>query len=280
MEEERIFQEIEGDLDKLVARINPEALATLGDEEAPARRLEQLKYSLDAAIVSQLMGLANAVHYGKMRKGNISSFTEAIMRVGTTFVKSFVVFRSIFTLQSKVGDLEILAAKSFSTAAMAKILAVTACQCRVAQERAELGGLFSNIGRAVMIDFWHRNGLAPFNAAFVEKNSPVFTGRIIEKTGLPEYLKEIANADAISWDKDDDRPTPAGIVALAKAAVERSFAAHNALIIESVMPDAEDVRSPASTVGSRLEEEYAAVGMGKYLKIITPSPPKPVASDD
>lgn len=276
--EERIFQEIEWGLDEVVAKINPEALATLSYEEAPARRIEDLKYKLDTEIVGQIMGLANAVYFGKMKKGEISSFMEAIMRVGTTFVKNFVIFRTIFPPRDKVGDLEILGAKSFATAALAKIFATATCQRREARERAELGGLFSNIGRAVMVAYWHRTGLAPFNAAFVERNAPIFTERLIEKMGLPDYLKKIANADAISWNRDD-LVTPVGLVAMAKAAVEKSFAAHNALIIESVMPDAEDDNSPASTVGSRLEEEFRAVGMGKYFRIIIPFPPvKPVAA--
>ncbi|MEK7521074.1 MAG: HDOD domain-containing protein [Patescibacteria group bacterium] len=270
-DEKKLMEVIGGDLEKLVANINPEVLATIGNEESPSHRLEGLKFKIDAAIVSQLMGLANAVHYGKMKKGEISSFMEAIMRVGTTFVKSFVVFRTIFNLHDKTSDMEILGAKSFATAALAKLFAVTACQCRNIQERAELGGLFSNIGRAALTSFWHRHG-APFNAKFVEKNSPFFTERIIEKTGLPEYLKEIANAEEISWN-NDDRPTPAGFVALARAAVERSFAAHNALVVESAMPDAEDVNSPVSTVGSRLEEDFRAIGMGKYIRIVPPSTP-------
>ena len=268
-DEKKLMEVIGGDLEKLVANINPEVLATIGNEESPSHRLEGLKFKIDAAIVSQLMGLANAVHYGKMKKGEISSFMEAIMRVGTTFVKSFVVFGTIFN--DKTSDLEILGAKSFATAALAKIFAVTACQCRNVQERAELGGLFSNIGRAVMVNFWHHNK-APFNERFINKHGPVLTERIIEKTGLPEYLKEIANAEEISWN-NDDRPTPAGFVALARAAVERSFAAHNALVVESAMPDAEDVNSPVSTVGSRLEEDFRAIGMGKYIRIVPPSTP-------
>ena len=62
-------------------------------------------------------------------------------------------------------------------------------------------------------------------------------------------------------------------MALARAAVERSFAAHNALVVESAMPDAEDVNSPVSTVGSRLEEDFRAIGMGKYIRIVPPSTP-------
>jgi HD-like signal output (HDOD) protein len=123
-EEERqkadiIFNETLG---KVSLGFDPGILKVLDDPESSEKEREEIKQKLSQEIVAHLMQLANSAYLGKITVGKLASFAAVILRLGTIYVKIFIIGFALFSL-AKDERSKTLLAKSFSAAIVGKLLA-------------------------------------------------------------------------------------------------------------------------------------------------------------
>ena len=134
-------------------------------------------------------------------------------------------------------------------------------------KRVELGGLFSEIGRMILKVYkkFHAPEDERIDEGFISRYHLYLAERIIEIFALPEYLKSLLFHENIVV--ESNFLTLAGIMRLAIDTVSESFRREgNCFVVEVIpMPAGQDTDA---SIEHDIECQYAAVGLGKYLKII------------
>jgi len=254
--EEKVLREIH-------LAVDLKCLEVLDNKEATSDQIEFLKEKLSQEILIRLFGMANSVYYGKLRKGEISTFLEVVLRLGMAQTKTFIIASSLFSLVPGK-DAEVLSARSFATSILARILGQKLGLRSEEVQKAELGGLFFDVGKIVIYVYQALHSKHPLEERFIETYHPHLGVEIIQKFELPEFLKEIISPHPFGL--HDESFSISAIVDLAYALVDRSFNRNGKLIIQSPLPDKEGL--VIHTLGSMISDEFSALGMGGYMQLI------------
>ena len=241
-----------------------EILTILDDAEAKSSKIETLKDKLDKEIVLRLFAIANSVRYGKLSAGSVHTFFDVVIRLGMTYTKVLIAALSIATL-SHDAAYEAASARSFATSLLGRLLAQ---KMRIPEDdvrKVELGGLFFEVGKLVIRLYHAAHPGIKASSEFINRYHPYVGIALVEHMELlPKFLVEIISPHAFML--DEDALSVAAIVDLAHNIVYDSFKTHGKFVIASPLPDADGYVT--STIGSVLEDQFAALGLGQYLEVI------------
>ena len=261
-EDLKILNDIE---EKIIKNINlgydPQILAVLDDERATSNQIELIKDKITKEIVTRLFRMANAVYFGKLLGGEISSFFEATIRIGMQPAKLYIIALSIFSL-SPSKEYKTLAARSFAASVLGRMLASEMGFREKEIKNVELGGLFFNIGQLMILLYRTSGSNISLDDEFISKYSPYLGLKIIEKFKLPAFLNEIIVSPYFRLTEDSLHLS--AIVNMANSIVENSFRKYGKLIIQSPVPD----ELISNTTGSIIENQFRAIGLSEYIQIV------------
>jgi HD-like signal output (HDOD) protein len=244
--------------------LSSDILTILDDAEAKSSKIETLKDKLDKEIVLRLFAIANSVRYGKLSAGSVRTFFDVVMRLGMTYTKVLIVALSIAAL-SRDAAYEAASARSFATSLLGRLLAQ---KMRIPEDdvhKVELGGLFFEVGKLVIRLYHAAHPDIRASGEFINRYHPYLGIALVEHMELlPGFLVEIISPHAFTFEEDE--LSVAAIVDLAHFIVYDSFKTHGKLVIASPLPDADGYVT--STIGSVLEDQFAALGLGQYVEVI------------
>lgn len=257
---------------KVLAGLNlgfdPQVLQVLEDPDAEERRIEMLKTRISEEVLSRLFNVANSVHYGHLRKGKVDNFYQLVSRLGMSFTKTLILILALFAL-ARSRETQTLFARCFAVSVIAgKVLGRELGLREDDAKKVELGGLFCEIGKVVMILYKERylqewNQMDPPDD-FLDKFNSYFGEQMIEKFKLPDHLRDMIAADHIHL--GEELLTLSGILHVARCAVDASFEKSGKLVIHCPMPVMNSTM--AVTKGSFIYEQFKAVGIEKYIEIV------------
>lgn len=255
-------------INKETLGFSPEVLEVLDNVEASNQEIEMIKVQISSEILLLVFSIANSAYYGKLKKGNIRSFYEVVTRLGMNHVKVLIIILALRILARDDEELQIIFIRSFVSAVFGKILAQQFGRKEDNANKVELGGLFSDIGKMIIILYKKLN--APdderINDYFINTYHPYLAERIIEIFNLPEDLKQIVFSDGIIV--QENYITSAGIARITIDFVASSFRKfHNQLVIED-LPLPASGRDESVTLAGIIEHQFNAAGLGKYLRIV------------
>ena len=254
-------------IETLSLGIDPSVLIVLDNEDAQQQDIERIKFSVRENIIARLMAHANSVvMFGKIKSGDASSFTKIVLRMGMRTTKIYILALAHFLLDPA---LEPLAAKSFSRAILGRLLAEELGFKSTAVERVEMGGLLLEIGRIPAILYEIKESTT-LDERFVSTYHPLLGLLIIRKHALPDYLEEYLLHNHLTFLHRS--LSPCGVIDLADLVVRESFLRYGKFIIQSPMPDA----TIESTFGSKILDQFSAIGYRKYVEVRLPQKLKPV----
>jgi hypothetical protein len=268
-EEERqnadlIFNETMG---KVSLGFDPEVLKILDDPESTEKEREEIKKKISQEIASHLIQLANSAYLGKISLGKIASFATVILRLGTLYVKIFIIAFALLAL-AKDERSKILLAKSFSAAVVGKLLAEQLNWQKEYVQQVEICCLFLEIGK-VLLFLYETTQVEPLAEDFVERYHLLMALKITEKFELPEYIGLSVSSvfgDASLGYAHDSLSTE-GVVMMAYATVNYIFSREHCLVIRSPMPATTDVF--AKTPGKAIYNYLSSLALSNgYLRII------------
>jgi hypothetical protein len=240
---------------------DPRILQMLDREDVSRSELESLRTGLSAGVVARLFGLANSVHYGRLRAGKMTDFPDVILRLGLGPSKIYILSLALFFLNFR-RDFTELAARSFIISFLGKMLAMKMGLTEEEVKKAEIGGIFLKVGKVFMLLHEQRLG-KKLDEAFVSQYYPFLGLRAVEIFGLPEFLNEIISFSQLRF--DESAFSVSSIVDLAHSTVDKSFKKFGKFAIQSPMPDPEGIL--LSSPGSILAAQLDAVGLGAFLDI-------------
>ena len=241
--------------------IDPRALLILDNLDSSKSEIAGVEKLMDEMIAIRLRNLAGAVFRGLTGHGKPKTFNDVIASLGMRPAKNLVVAIALF---SRLGtEHKRLEAGSFATSLFGKIIAEQMGFERSAVEKAELGGLFLNLGK-VIIAMYKSAAKIDIQAAFVERHQRYLASKIIAQFNLPEFLEEMIREDRLALQKRSFSAN--GIVYLANALVEKLMDESGVIEIKSPMPDIAD--NLDVTLGSVIAEYFSQIGLGQFVKII------------
>jgi hypothetical protein len=245
---------------------SPDVLAVLGNVEAGNEEIEMLKFRIDQEILIKIFNIANSAYYGTLNKGAVHTFYEVVTRLGMSHTKALIILLALQLLARGDEEVEAVFACSFASSVLGKLLAQQMGLREDAAKRVELGGLFSEIGKMIMIIYkkLHAADDDSIDDVFIEKYSPYLAERIIDVFSLPDYLKTMVFQKGLGVEAG--HITLPGIVRLAISFIRESFKKHrNRLLVEPLaVPIGFDRRMSLEYI---IQEQFNAVGLGRYLTI-------------
>lgn len=249
-----------------------QVLEILEDPDADERQIEMLKTRISEEVLIRLFNIANSVHYGHLRKGKVDNFYQLVSRLGMSFTKTLILILSLFALV-RSREAETVFARCFAVSVIAgKVLGRELGLREDDAKKVELGGLFCEIGKVVMILYKERyprewDKMDPPDD-FLDKFNSYFGEQMIEKFKLPDHLREMVATDHISL--GEELLTLSGILHIARCAVDAGFKKSGKLVLHSPMPDMNSAM--ASNRGSFIYEQFKAIGLEKYIEIVRRTP--------
>lgn len=252
---------------------DPSILLVLDNVEIGQREIENLKSRLGPAIFTYLFNIANSAYHGSLKMGSVQHFYDVVARLGMQYTKVLILQYAVHSLARGGREAEIVYAKSFAASVVGRIMARGMGFKDEEARRVELACLLSSLGVLMMIVYRHRyqEGDLVLSDEFIEQNHPFLTERIIRRFGLPEYLNEMLLSNCLTLGRMD-LALPS-VVKLAIATVEWSFRTmDNKLVLRSSYATLEDRFSPS--LAGIIEDKFAAVGLKKYLSILSAPAPK------
>jgi HD-like signal output (HDOD) protein len=254
-------------IDKVTLGFSPEVLGILDNVEASNQEIEMLKARIGNEILMRVFNIANSAYYGSLRKGSIYTFYEVVTRLGMNHTKALIIILALQIISRDDKEIEVIFARSYASSVLGKILAQQFGMREDNAKRVELGGLFSEIGKMIIVLYkkLHAVDDKRIDEAFIKKYHPYLSERIIEKFSLPDYLNQMIFTDNLVVEAN--YITMTGMTQLAVNYVAASFNKfNNRLVIESLpLPAGQDKALSLDTI---IEEQFNAVGLGKYLRII------------
>ncbi len=246
----------------------PEVLDVLDNVEAGVQEIEMIKMQISSEILMLVFRIANSAYYKNIAKGKTSNFFEVVTRLGMSHVKVLIIILALKILARDDKELEIIFVRSFVSAVFGKILAQQFGLREDNAKKVELGGLFSEIGKMFILLYkkLHAADDERINEYFIKTYHPYLAERIIEIFNLPDYLKQTVFSDSIVV--QDNYIAISGITRIAIDFVAASFYKfHNRLVIEAP-PSPVSGHDGTVTLANIIENQFNAVGLGKYLRII------------
>lgn len=249
------------------AAVDPDVFKLLDDPNMNRQELEEIGRRIPSEIYLRLTAMANSVYCGSLRCGEVGSFYEVVNRLGMQKTKALIIALANRHEGRHDPEIEVLFAKSFATAVMAHVLAVQAGFRDDAVAKAELCGLFLDIGKRAMLLYkkLYADGNGELDDEFIDSYHPYLGEKIVARSGLPDYMRTVILARAVIM--EEHQISLVGIVYLAYHMVNESFQRHgNRLVIKCQTP------RPATDITRTLEaiiaDRFRAVGLEKYLLII------------
>jgi HD-like signal output (HDOD) protein len=240
--------------------IDPRIFHILDNTDSQEKDIAGIEKMIDVNLALRLRNMANSVYYGMQRRGKLKSFYDVITSVGMQPAKLFIVAMALFNrLDSKH---KILDVESFATSLFAKIIAEQMNLSVATMERAEIGGLFLNLGK-VAIGIFETAEMVDLEPEFIAKYHRQFALMIVEQFMLPDYLKELILEDRPVFQRNSF--SIQGIIFLAQSLVEKLIHEQGLIAIKSPMPEIQD--NLESTLGLKISEYFNLIGLDKYLKI-------------
>jgi hypothetical protein len=264
-----IFEETLG---KVSLGFDAAVLKILDDPESSDEERESIKSKISQEIVMRLVNLADSAYMGKISRGKATSFTATVLRLGTVYVKIFMIGFALLALAKDKRSKDVLA-KSFSAAIFGKLLAEQLSWRRESAQQVEICCLFLEIGKVLMF-LYERSTGETLPDDFIERCHWLLALKIADKFGLPEYIGEAFSCvfDETSLSFTHNTLSIEGVVMTAYATVHYIFSPEHRLIVRSPMPDARDVF--AYTPGKAIHDYLGSLGLSDdYLKIAIEEPP-------
>lgn len=241
--------------------IDPRVLAILDDMDASKEEIISVEEMIDMVIAVRLRSMADSVYHGNMRHGKAESFADVITSLGMRRSRVFIIAMALF---SRMGAEHLqLQIESFATSLFARLITEQMGFDQSSMEKAELGGLFLNLGK-VIIAAYQFKAKAEIEPVFVEKYHQYFAAGIITRFNLPEYLGEFIQEQRLVLQKQSF--SVGGIVYLARSLVEKIIREYGIIEIKSPMPDVKD--NLDVSLGSIISGHFGMIGLGKYVKVI------------
>ena len=268
-EEERqkadiIFDETMG---KVSLGFDPEVLKILDDPESSEKEREEIKKKISQEIAAHLLQLGNSAYLGKISIGKIASFATVILRLGTLYVKIFIIAFALLAL-AKDERSKTLLAKSFSAAVVGKLLGEQLNWQKEYVQQVEICCLFSEIGK-VLLFLYEKMQDEPLSADFIERYHLLMAFKIAEKFELPEYIGQSISCvfGDTSLTYTHNSLSTEGAVMMAYATVNYIFSREHCLVVRSPMPNSTDAFS--STPGKAIYNYLSSLALSNgYLRII------------
>jgi len=138
--EEKIIKKVDLGFDSMSCRSSTARMSSRS-------QIETLKAQLSAGVVTRLFGLANSVHYGRLRAGKMTDFSDVILRLGLGPSKIYILSLALFFLNFR-RDFTELAARSFIISFLGKMLASKMGLAQDEIREVEIGGIFLKVGRS------------------------------------------------------------------------------------------------------------------------------------
>jgi hypothetical protein len=255
-------------INKETLGFSPEVLEVLDNMEASNQEIEMLKFQISNELLMLIFNIANSAYYGSLRKGSIHSFYEVVTRLGMNHVKVLIIVLALQILARGDKELEMIFVRSFVSAVFGKILAGQFGMREDNAKKVELGGLFFEIGKMIILLYkkLHASDDERIDEDFVKKYHPYLAERIIEKFALPDYLKQMVFSESIVV--QENYITISGMTRIAIDFVASSFYKfHNHLVVEDLSPPVSG-RDETISLANIIEYQFNAVGLGNYLRII------------
>jgi hypothetical protein len=263
-EDREILVDIE---DKILSTLrfgfNPEVLEILDDAEARPGEIESIKNKLQQNIVLRLYGIGNSAYFSKLRRGNVSSFLEVVMRLGVDQTKTYIIMFAMLELAKSVHGKKLLA-KSIATSVMANILADRFNFLDDSIHKAELAGLIREIGRLIVLIYQEQEEENRLKDDFSDRFNTYLSLKVIRHFNLPDYLNSILLDDTISFDEESF--SVSAVVNMAHLLVSHSFNIKGKLLLKIPPPDRDGVY--VNHYGEMIKERFGAIGLGEYVEII------------
>jgi hypothetical protein len=181
--------------------------------------------------------------------------------------KALIIILGLQLLASDDKEIEVIFARSFASSVMGKVIAQQFGMRDDSVKKVELGGLFSEIGKMIIVLYkkLHAPEDERIDEKFIDKYQAYLAERIIDKFALPDYLKTMIFSEGLVVEANYF--TMSGMTQLAVNVVAASFNKfHNHLVIEALpLPVGHD---QALALDSIIQEQFNAVNLGKYLRII------------
>ena len=255
-------------INKETLGFSPEVLEVLGNVEASNQEIEMLKTQIGNEILILIFNIANSAYYGSLRKGSIHTFYEVVTRLGMNHTKALIIILALQLLARGDKEIEVIFVRSFASSVLGKILAQQFGMREDNAKSVELGGLFSEIGKMIII--LYKKLYAPdderVDEDFIKNYHPYLTERIIEKFALPDYLKQMIFSESIIV--QENYIAVSGMTRIAIDFVAASFHKfHNHLVVEALAPPFSG-GDETMALANIIENQFNAVGLGKYLRTI------------
>ncbi|MDI6717426.1 MAG: HDOD domain-containing protein [Patescibacteria group bacterium] len=247
--------------------LNPKAMEILSNEEkATCEDFEELKNLISPEIVGRIASTASSLYSGNLGMGKISSFQSVVMRLGMRNVKGLIIALPLFS-QNKDKKTKELEARCLAVSKMAKLIAKRSGLADEIVSKLETVGIFSEIGN-VIFRLYELKTKKELLYDFIERYHRFMAMRLLDKFGLADF-KEIAFSEVYSFE------TPSGYLHAAKLIVEESFKKEGRLVVESAMPEFDDI-SYAYAPGLELKNAFENLGLREYLEIIVRLTPQQI----
>jgi hypothetical protein len=249
------------------ASVPPDVFRTLDDVNASRREIEQIEPKLNESVNLRLKAIASSVYIGTLRRGDISSFYDVVNCLGTNRTKALLFMLSNYCQGIMDEEVETIFARSYATAVMAEILANQTGFREDGIRKAELCGLFLEVGRRFMVIYkkLYPGDAEKMDEDFIETYHAYLADKIVGRYSLPDYVRSVILSRNLIL--EENHVSLAGLVYLAHDTVQTSFRKNNnKLVIKCQIP------RPATDVTRTLEaivtEKFKVVGLEKYLHII------------
>lgn len=247
--------------------LSADILRELDTPDVGKQALDTIGLKLGEELCLKLTAIANSIYLGTLRRGNVDSFYEVVNCLGTEKTKALIIMLTRHMDGRVDPDMEAIFARSYATSIMAMILAGQTGLREDVIKRAELCGLYLEIGRKFMILYkkMFPKESDPLTDGFIALYHPYLGEKIVRRYGLPEYVRQVILARNVLL--EENHISLAGIVYIAHDTVRNSFQKfHNRLVLKCEVP------RPGTDVTRTLEaiitEKFRALGLEKYLHII------------
>ncbi|HOW57411.1 MAG TPA: HDOD domain-containing protein [Smithellaceae bacterium] len=254
-------------IDKVTLGFSPEVLGVLDNVESSNSEIELLKARIGNEILMRVFNVANSAYYGSLRKGSIYTFYEVVTRLGMTHTKALIIILALQILARDDREIEVIFARSFAASVVGKVLAQQFGLRDDIVKKVELGALFSEIGKMIIVLYkkLHAPDDYRINDDFISKYHPYLGERIVEKFALPDYLKHMIFSENIVI--EENYITISGITHIAINIVSSSFSKHHDRLYIEAIPSLNG-RDESTALDKIIEDQFNAVNLGKYLRII------------
>ena len=242
--------------------IDPRVFHILDNVDSPEEDLAAIERMIDVKLALRLRNMANSVYYGMTRRGAVTKFNDVITSIGMQPSKLFIIALALFArLAPEYKKIEI---ESFAISLFARLIAEQVSLQQTTVEKAEIGGLFLNLGKVVIASYATAKQI-DLPPGFFEEHHRTFAARIFEKLTLPDYLLEVIKEERFMLRKT--AVSVSGVVYLAQALVEKMIRDRGGIEIKAPAVNVNDTLE--TSLALKIRQYFNLIGLGAYLKTNT-----------